>query len=269
MKKTKPARTSAARPDAPLIHEVAHLGGRGALYLLALIQTHHSPMRLAPTAEATHAVLSVLATLGLIRVDPTGHVGGQPVVGGQKFTWAYTWPHAAFEDLEGYLKHFLTAEGRDPSFAAVWLRIWQELLPQETYAYLQHQLRIHHFGDSYLAGLTPLLDPYESRYSLGHWRYACWAAVRSMASASLQHPGNAEILKHTLASELPRRLKLAQGSFEGKLCFSPSHSLPDSALTRIFSTTATGLEDQYWIAPPSLAALQSVLAPLTAETGSH
>lgn len=259
MKRTKPARTTSVRPDAPHILDVAHLGGRGALYLLALLQAHHSPMRLAPTVEGTHAVLTVLATLGLIRVDLPGQSEGYPVVGADKHTWAYTWAHAPLEEVEGELRQFLLTEARNPAFAPAWLGVWQELLPQEIYAYLQHQLRIHHFGDFYLAGLPSLLEPNDARYSLGHWRYACWATVRSMASVSLQYPGNVEIVKYTLTSELPRRLKLAQGSYEGKLCFSPSHSLPDSALTRVFSSVATPLEDQYWIAPPTLQTMLAVL----------
>lgn len=259
MKRAKPARAVPARPDAPLIHDVNHLGGRGALFMLALIGAHHSAIRLAPTIEGTYAVLSVLGTLGLIRVDPPGQCDGFPVVGGGKHVWTYTWSYAPLEEVEAHLRQFLATTAKDSSFAPTWLRVWQELLPQEIHAYLQHQLRIHHFKDVFLEGLGSLMENNDGCYSLGHWRYACWATVRSMASVSLQYPGNAEILKYTLASELPRRLKMAQGSFEGKLCFSPSHSLPDSALTRALATVATTLGDHYWITPPSLEAV--LIAP--------
>lgn len=266
MKRTKPVRAVSPRPDAPLIPDVTHLGGRGALYLLALIQAHHCSMRLAPTVEGTQAVLTVLGTLGLIRVDLPGQCDGFPVVGGEKQTWTYTWSYAPLEEVEEQLRTYLTTQAHDSALAPTWLRVWQELLPQEIHAYLQHQLRIHHFSDVYLAGLSALLEPNDVRYSLGHWRYACWATVRSMASVSLQYPGNAEILKYTLAGELPRRLKMAQGSYEGKLCFSPSHSLPDSALTRVFTAIATALGDQYWIAPPTLEAVVKGLQPRRATT---
>lgn len=227
------------------------LGGRAALYLLALVRAHHGRVRVAPTPHGTDSVLSVLATLGLIRIDsefrPESHV-----TVGDKIAWTYTWPHVPFNALEEELTQHLTSDRYRNDYATTWLRVWQELIPLEVTAYLQHQLRIHQFGDVFLTELTPLLVPNESRYSLGHWRYACWAAVRSMASISLQYPGNASILKFTLGSELPRRLKLAQGSLEGKLCFSPSHSLTDSALTTTFSTIATNLGNAFWIAPPTL-----------------
>ena len=239
------------RPDAPTIRDVRFLGGRAALYLLALVRAHHSRVRLAPTPQGTHEVLSALATLGLIRIDQEPSPESQ-ITAGEKIAWTYAWPYVPVSDLEGYLVHHLTNDGRHGDYATTWLRIWQEMIPMEVKAYLQHQLRIHHFSDVFLSELSRVLVPNESRYSLGHWRYACWAAVRSMASISLQYPGNAEILKFTLGTELPRRLKLAQGSLEGKLCFSPSHSLPDSALTVAFSTIATELGDSFWISPPSL-----------------
>lgn len=251
---SQPQPRELARPDAPTIVDVRHLGARGALYLLALVQAHHTRARLAPTLEGTHAVLSVLDALGVIRIDrqvqPDSHV-----VASDKVAWTYTWSNVPFNELDARLREHLKGNGQEPAYAEAWLRVWQELIPQEVTAYLQHQLRIHQFGDFFLAELARLLLPYDSRYSLGHWRYACWAAVRSMASVSLQHPGNVEILKFTLGSELPRRLKLAQGSLEGKLCFSPSHSLPDCAMTAVFSSIATGLGDKYWISPPALELL--------------
>lgn len=249
MRRTKPHPATALRPDAPTLPDVSHLGGRAALYLLALVRARHSRKRVAPTPKGSDAVLSALSTLGLIQVD-SGLEG--PVVSGDTPTWSYTWSALPFEELEKCLTDYLLQRGREPEYAVTWLRVWQELLPQEVTAYLQHQLRLHHFPEVYLGELARLQMPADANYSLGHWRYACWASVRSMASVSLQYPGNAEILKFTLGSELPRRLKMAQGSKEGKLCFSASHTLPDSALTTVFATMATDLGDQFWMAPPSL-----------------
>ncbi|WBX93107.1 hypothetical protein [Pseudoxanthomonas mexicana] len=251
MNSTEPLPADARRPDAPIISDVRHLGARGALYLLSLVHAHNTRVRLAPTPQATHALLSVLVMLGLIRIDPQSQPDSN-VVAGEKIAWTYTWTQTPFTELEGCLKHYLTTDGRQSAYARSWLEIWQELMPQEVTAYLQHQLRIHQFSDVFLSELAPILTRDESQYSLGHWRYACWAAVRSMASVSLQYPGNAEILKFTLSSELPRRLRYAQAAMEGKLCFSPSHSLPDSALTRVFSTMATDLGDTFWMSSPAL-----------------
>ncbi len=256
MRKTKPRPAVAPRFDAPTLPDVGHLGGRAALYLLALVHAHQSRKRVAPTPKGTDAVLSALSTLGLIQTDaalmsPLTHTDAQP--------WSYTWSAVPFDELEAYLRDYLMQRGRQQDYAVMWLRVWQELLPQEVTAYLQHQLRLHHFPDVYLGELARLQMPHDVMYSLGHWRYACWASVRSMASVSLQYPGNAEILKFTLASELPRRLRMAQGSQEGKLCFSPSHTLPDSALTTVFATAATDLGDRFWMVPPSLAGIQKQL----------
>ncbi|WP_454260368.1 hypothetical protein [Pseudoxanthomonas mexicana] len=251
MNNTKPQPLGIGRPDAPTISDVPNLGGRGALYLLALAQAHQSRVRIAPTLEGTHAVLSVLDALGVIRVEKRLRPESQTVIG-DKLAWSYTWPQVPFMELEGCLQEYLSSDGRNPAYAETWLRIWQELIPQEVTAYLQHQLRIHQFGDFFLSELWPLLVSDESRYSLGHWRYACWAAVRSMASVSLQYPGNVEILKFTLGNELARRLQIAQGSPEGKLCFSPSRSLPGCSLTSAFASIATGLGDRFWISPPAL-----------------
>ncbi|MBB3888622.1 hypothetical protein ABQE95_17825 [Xanthomonas campestris pv. campestris] len=249
MNNSKPQSWDLGRPDAPTISDVRHLGGRGALYLLALVQAHHARIRVAPTLEGTHDVLSLLDALGVIRFDRQAEPESHKVTG-DKLAWSYTWTHVPFGELDAQLKDYLQGEAQEPPYAETWLRVWQELVPQDVTAYLWHQLRIHQFPDFFLVELARLLMPYDSQYSLGHWRYACWAAVRSMASISLQYPGNAEILKFTLSSELPRRLRLTQGSLEGKLCFSPSHSLPDCALTSVFSTVATRLGDRYWMSPP-------------------
>lgn len=249
MRKAKPQPASAPRPDAPTLPDVGHLGGRAALYLLAFVHAHQSRKRVAPTPRGTDAVLSALSTLGLIQIDPAPefHVTHSDV-----HNWSYTWPAVAFSELESCLREYLMLRGHQQDYAMTWLRVWQELLPQEVTAYLQHQLRLHHFPDIYLDELARLQMPHDASYSLGHWRYACWASVRSMASVSLQYPGNAEILKFTLGSELPRRLKMARGSMEGKLCFSASRTLPDSALTTVFATIATDLGDRFWMVPPSL-----------------
>jgi len=244
----------AVRPDAPLITDITYLGGRGSLYLLALVQGHQRRQCVAPTQEATTTVLSTLHALGVVRAEhhPTP---ASCFTLGNKLPWSYTWPHVPFDELENRLVDHLSSAGRDTLYADTWLSIWQELISAEIIAYIRHQLRLHQFGDIFLAELAPLLVPNESRYSLGHWRYACWASVRSMASIALQHPGNEELLKYTLRNELPRRLQIALESSAGKLCFSPSYSIPDCTLSTALSSVATCLGDDYWKSPPNLQLL--------------
>lgn len=164
MNNTKPQTVDTARPDAPTISDVPHLGGRGALYLLALVQAHHSRVRVAPTLEATNGVLSVLDALGVIRVDRQQKPESLTIVG-DKAAWTYTWSLVPFSELEKRLHDFLSNAGHDAAYAETWLRVWQELIPQEVTSYLQHQLRIHQFSDFFLSELSPLLVPQESRYS--------------------------------------------------------------------------------------------------------
>jgi hypothetical protein len=244
------ASAGAARPDAPIIGDIAHLGGRGTLYLLALVQAHQLRQHVAPTPEATASLLSVLDALGVVRAEhhPTP---ASNVTYPDRLPWSYTWPHVPFHGLEARLANYLSTTGRSKLYADTWLRVWQELLSAEVTAYLQYQLRLHQFSDAFLAELMPLLSPNESRYSLGHWRYACWVSVRSMASISLQHPGNVELLKFTLRSELPRRLQIAMEAPGEKFCFSPSYSIPDCALSKVFSSVATDLGDTFWRSPPT------------------
>lgn len=248
------ATVGAARPDAPIISDIDHLGSRGALYLLALVQAHQARQRVAPTQEATASLLSLLDALGVVRAEPHS----TPVSNltfPDKLPWTYTWLHVPFDGLEERLTSYLSATGRTERYADGWLRVWQELLSAEVVAYFHYQLRLHQFSDAFLADLVPLLSPDESRYSLGHWRYACWASARSMASVSMQHPGNMELLKFTLRNELPRRLKIALDSPDEKLCFSPSYSIPDSMLSNLFATVATNLGENFWRSPPNSNAL--------------
>lgn len=250
MNEIQAASAGAARPDAPIISDIAHLGGRGTLYLLALVQAHQLRQHVAPTPEATASLLSVLDALGVVRSEhhPTP---ASNVTFPDKLPWSYTWSHVPFDGLGHRLADYLSSTGRNTLYADTWLRVWQELLSAEVIAYLQYQLRLHQFSDAFLAELIPLLAPNESHYSLGHWRYACWVSVRSMASVSLQHPGNVELLKFTLRNELPRRLQIALDSSGEKFCFSPSYSIPNSALSSVFSSVATHLGDNFWKSPPA------------------
>ncbi len=243
--------SAVVRPDAPIISDIDHLGGRGTLYLLALVQAQQLRQRVAPTHEATVALLSLLDALGVVRAEhhPTPLSN---LTLGEKLPWSYTWSHVPFEGLQGRLADHLNQAGRSTLYADTWLRVWQELIPAEVIAYLEHQLRIHQFSDALLAELMPLLVPNEVRYSLGHWRYACWVSVRSMASVSLQHPGNVELLKFTLRNELPRRLQIALESSGQKFCFSPPYSIPACTLSTVFSSVATGLGENFWKCPPAL-----------------
>ncbi|MCR6627670.1 hypothetical protein [Pseudoxanthomonas mexicana] len=250
------ASAGALRPDAPLISDISHLGGRGALYLLALVQAHQLRQHVAPTPEATASLLSVLDALGVVRAEHHPTPASNATFPG-KLPWSYTWSHVPFDGLGDRLANYLSSTGRNTLYADTWLRVWQELLSAEVIAYLQYQLRLHQFSDAFLAELITLLAPNESRYSLGHWRYACWASVRSMASVSLQHPGNEELLKFTLRTELPRRLLYALESPGEKLCFSPSYSVPACALSTTFSSIATDLGDNFWKSPPTLQHLKA------------
>lgn len=246
---TQAASDATARPDAPIISDIAHLGGRGALYLLALVQAHHQRQHVAPTPESTASLLSALDTLGVVRAEPRPTPGSN-VTFQDKLPWSYTWSHVPFDELGDRLANYLSSIGRSTLYADTWLRVWLELLSAEVVAYLQHQLRLHQFKDIFLVELMPLLAENEPRYSLGHWRYACWVSVRSMTSVSLQHPGNVELLKFTLRNELPRRLQIALDSAEERFCFPPPYSVPHSALSKVFCSVATDLGDKFWKSPP-------------------
>lgn len=243
------ASAGTARPDAPIIRDVAHLGGRGTLYLLALFQAHQLHQNVAPTPEASASLLTVLDTLGVVRAElhttPASNARFR-----DKLSWSYTWSHVPFDELGDRLTDYLSGIRRNTLYADTWLRVWQELLSAEVTAFLRYQLRQHEFSDVFLAELMPLLTQNESRHSLGHWRYACWVSVRSMASVSLHHPGNVELLKFTLRNELPRRLQIALDSPGERFCFSPVYSTPHSALSRVFSSIATDLGDKFWKSPP-------------------
>ena len=239
------------RPDAPVIRDIKDLGGRAALYLLSLIQANHLHQRVTPTQDATITLLRFLDALGVVRAEqnltPVSNV-----TLGDKLPWSYTWAFVEEDRLQERLTEYLTNLSQSTLYADTWLRIWKEIIPGEVVAYLQHQLRIHRFSDVLLAELAPLFVQNESRYSLGQWRYACWASVRSMASVSLQYPDNLDLLKFTLANELPRRLQIASGSAGDRFSFGPAHSIPACALTNVFSNVATHLADTFWRSAPAI-----------------
>ena len=123
------ASASAARSDAPIISDIAHLGGRGTLYLLALVQAHHLRQHVAPTLEATASLLSVLDALGVVRAEHRS----TPVSNAtfpDRLPWSYTWSHVPFDGLGNRLSNYLSSTGRSALYADTWLRVWQELCRQ-------------------------------------------------------------------------------------------------------------------------------------------
>lgn len=248
-----PAPGPTAPVDAPAITTVRGLGGRGALYLLALIRAQPMRQPVGPTPAACSIVLSTLDALGVIRRGRDTVWMGQPTRGGD-LPWVYAWPYVPFAQLESELHEFLLTQGRTALFADAWFRIWEELLPEEITGYFLHQLRLHRFPDEFADALAPLLPPRLSSFSLGQWRYACWATVRRMASVSLQQPGNNDLLRTTASAELQRRLVLTQQA-ASTLCFSPSLSLPDCTLAEALYSVATPLGENYWRCPPLRALL--------------
>lgn len=87
--------------------------------------------------------------VGVIRFDHQAFPESNTVTG-DKLAWSYTWAHVPFAELDARLKDYLRTAAQEPPYAETWLRVWQELVPQEVTAYLQHQLRIHHFPEIFL-----------------------------------------------------------------------------------------------------------------------
>lgn len=249
MSLNRSASSGTPRLDAPVIADIAHLGGRGTLYLLSLLQATQHGEPLAPTPEATASVLSLLDALGVIRVE--GPLAGTNAVMPESMPWTYTWCQVPFEQLPDRLVVALCETRQNSFYAQTWLRIWKELVCAEVAQYLQQQLTIHRFGNAFMQQLYPLLTWAEDRYSLGQWRYACWASARSMASMRCDHPGNEELINYTLRSELPRRLKIASLSLEEKFCLPAMRTSPSCTLSKVFYNFATDLGENFWKSAPT------------------
>lgn len=253
MSKIRARSLGPARPDAPIIEDIGHLGARGTTYLLALVRAKRLGRRVAPTREATASVISLLDALGVVRGErhptPTCHV-----TFGDGLPWSYTWSNVAFHGLERALADRLSRTCGSALYESTWLGIWQELVLAEVIAFVRHQLRIHQFNEAYLDELTPLLALDDSRYSLVQWRHACWGAVRSMASVSALHPGNVELLRFTLSNELQHRLQTVAAP-HGNRCMAPKEQILTCTLSRVLCRVATHLGSSFWKSPPTLPAL--------------
>ncbi|WAC64022.1 hypothetical protein OVA13_04365 [Pseudoxanthomonas sp. SL93] len=218
--------------------------------LLALVESQRTrtPVRVSSSRELTASLLNRLDALGIIRNDGAALINTTSVEG---LAWSYSWT-IPWRSLRSQLIEFLTTQGRDPSFANGWLRIWRELFMGEAEACLRHQLQISQLERVYFASSASALMADVQRYSLGQWRYACWAAVRTMKNMAAQHPGNHELLKLILETELPYRLEMALKSRRIEFCFGSYDSLPDCALAKSFSHVATALGDKFWKEVPTL-----------------
>jgi hypothetical protein len=241
-----------SRPGCPSIPDVTHLGPRGALYLLALLESKETGDRVTPIDAGTRDVLRLLDALGVISDDPAA----TPVTyytPWDTHPWRYTWHHIPLLGLTDALRTQIRSFASDRIHGPTWLQHWHELIAMEVKAYLFHLLRSHHFDDRLAGVLDPHFKANSNTYSLGQWRYAVWAAIRAMSSVAVRHPRNFELLEDALHTHLPKRLAIARNSHDGSLCFSRSRGMPDSTLSRVFTTIATDLGDRYWQYPPSLA----------------
>lgn len=234
------------------IEDVDQLGPRAALFTLSLLDSSATGSPIAPTSAATGYVLNVLEALGVIETE--AHVTlGSPRATITANNWRYTWC-LPIETLPALLEKKVRETSHDSAHHTIWLCLWKDLIHAEAIAYLENQLEWHGFTLDPIESLP--VHPYSIHlYSLGQWRYAIWAAVRAMASASLKHPGDRRLLQRTLNHELQRRLTYAKFSPSEKLTFSPHYLQEESALTRNFSTVATDLREQFWRVPPTLREL--------------
>lgn len=234
------------RPDAPKILGVHDLGGRGALYLCALLQAQRLGQPLAPTQEYSRKIASCLDILGIICTEPTAANERHPTPC-ENMRWTYTWARVPLAGLAAQLTSHLSKIGRDRTYAATWLAVWKELLHMEVLAFLRTTLSESHFGTHAVEEVLANLEHAHPNCSLGNWQYACSAAVRSMISVRTKHPCNVELLNYTLRNELSHRLALATS---GQFIQAPISPTAMSAVSRLLASIALLSPETFWRAAP-------------------
>lgn len=233
------------RSDAPIIHGIESLGGRAAVYLLALIRAARLGQRLAPTDELASDISMTLDILGVIRTIPPGSFQGTRT-NRSRAPWVYTWRSEPIRGLEQRLRDYLTSEGRQKTHGSTWEDLWRTLVLAETTAFLREQLIFHQLSVRHGCQVSGWIGKNISEHSLAHWLHACMASVRCMATMRTVYPMNHTLLQLTLDRELRARADQKPSDVE----LTPKFGGYSSTVATILATVATQIGDAYWKSVP-------------------
>lgn len=236
------------------------LGVRGCFSMASLLMAHERRIPVMPNRRSTLAAMHMLRELGVIdapwpdaRWEMEPRAEDTPI---EQIQWRYTWDAYLRDGLLPALSDYLQDVPRDDYGLALRLRIWEELVVTEAERFFESQLAKYNLESAWAQDLTFAMRESKVVLPIAQWRYCCWAATRFAAAQAQRHRSTeAPGLREDTFAELTRRAgRLASGDWD-RCSFVPFNPRPESAASRLFVESLTGLGPSFWTLAPSLDGL--------------
>lgn len=237
------------------------LAVRGCFSMASLLMAQERRIPVMPTRRSTLAAMHSLQELGVIdapwpdaRWELEPRAEDTPI---EQFQWRYAW-HAYIRDgLLPALCDFLEEVPRDDYGLALRLRIWEELVVTEAEQFFESQLTKYNLDPTWAHDLTFAVRDSKITLPIAQWRYCCWAATRFAAAQAQRHrsSGAPKLREDTYAELIRRAERLAAGEWD-RGAFVPFNPRPESAASRLFVESLTGLGQAFWVLAPTLDGLR-------------
>jgi hypothetical protein len=213
-----------------------------------------------PTRRSTLAAMQTLRENGIIdapwpdarwAIEPRAE--DTPI---EQIQWRFAWDAYLRDGLLDVLVDYLRDVPRDDYGLALRLRIWEELVTTEAEQFFERQLTKYNLESAWAQDLTFAIRDSKLVLPIAQWRYCCWAATRFAAAQAQRHrsPDAPRLREDTYADLMRRAGRLASGDWD-KGVFVPFNPRPQSAGSRLFTETMTGLGPAFWVVAPSLDGL--------------
>lgn len=236
------------------------LGVRGCFSMAALLMAHERRIPVMPTRRSTLAAMHMLREIGVIdapwpdaRWEMEPRAEDTPI---EQIQWRYAWDAYIRDGLLSALSDYLQDVPRDDYGLALRLRIWEELVATEAERFFENQLAKYNLEPAWAQDLTFAMRDSKVVLPIAQWRYCCWAATR-FAAAQAQRHRSTEVpkLREDTFAELRRRAsRLASGDWD-RCNFVPFNPRPESAASRLFVESLTGMGPSFWTLTPSIDGL--------------
>lgn len=230
--------------------------------LLAFLRSTHDRAPISPCAGLTQALATWLEQRGAIGLAVRGDAwdaSGIMRAIYDPLAWRVRLQPAGHGDLASLLASRLIALVREDESLKDKLTLWELLANAEVEGYFTHLLRKHGFDPDWALDTRDEAQRWRPGLSLSQLRYVVWASVREGAAAYLRSRGDPDEARSAISQELRRRARWVEVRPDAGLSFMPATTSRQSVLLRLFLEDIAPIGKQYWLVPPELSVLRSLL----------
>lgn len=248
--------------ELPPAEDLAALNLVEVAALLALLRSTNDRAPISPCAGLTQALACWLEQRGAIELaEDRNLLHASPAMRAiyDPLAWRVRWPNAGDPDLAAQVHARLAELTQGEDALGYKFTLWELLANAEVEGYLTHLLRKHGFDPDWALDARDQSERWKMGVSLAQMRYVAWASVREGAAAYLRSGGDPDEARTAIAQEIRRRARWVQSRPGAGYTFLPAPTTRQAVLLRLFLEDIARIGNQYWLVPPSLEAMRTLI----------